>query len=705
VIDNSDNNYKMKEEQKKKTSTISQCKEFCVELTRRRFHQKVLKGISDGIFAIVDKAQSAFITNIPSEDIQNLASPHVYIVGGVMYAIMASLFVVIFYFTFKTGQNERFLSIATDDMNCEEVLRPFTGDYLVDEFGNWEGSTEFAYTHAIYSFGFSDFLGSEDKFYDFIQGAFDFIENVGVGSKNLSLAGNVMLWIGYQNSGVVRDKRQVFRFAGSSPAIFDSPHRSFGLGDVNGTCKLTPQIIYDRGANKYRMEYSAAEYLADKNCTRILNPFHVKYMPVYDQDSFRIEVSVDSIVTATAINLGILVATELHLVKNTLSTVEHKGKIFEYGSFYYPRFPGMEAIICVIKGDQEYACSLSLGNNLYGLPVFNHFGSNITTPTPCNCLGDKSNELLTQLCNQFTFLPGLVFYEWDYPATEAESLTSLLNLILDAEVSGTTLTANAFYATNDAVNLVNLQKNDSDWRKDVYAFCNDVAEPNTRCSVSSFFIGHETSEISDFFYPLYYGACNDSFTVSKDIQKKIKENPPLKLVEGYSTCKNKDFEVFNNSVGVTTGNIGAYFPILIILFVIGQQLFSPSKVQTYSKDEKQAVIDFLALHLLLARDNRYTPSEAEAEASIIVRLKSELGSAAAVKRFHSDNERKQKQMSSNSNSTELGMEMVGEETDRDSSGRTKSTMVKDLVKERLAYRNDYIENPLFVEKEDEDNKE
>lgn len=598
-----------------------------------------------------------------------------------MYAIMAALFVTIFYFTFKNGQNERFLSISSEDMICNEVLRPFTGEYLIDELGNWEGSVDFSYTLAIYSIDFSDFKGSLESFRELMDGAFDSIESVGIVSKHLTLAGNVMLWIGYQGSAEVLGKRQILRFTGSSSAVFDSVHRSFGIGDAQGSCSLVPQTSYDRGANKFRIEYSATDYLSDETCTRILNPFHVKYQPLFDLDAFRIDISVFSIVTATALNLGIISSYELENVKGTLSEIEHNGVTYEYGSFYYRRFPGMDPIICVLRGDGDIACAVSIGNLLYGFPVFNHFGSNVTDPTPCSC--PTSSDLQTAAyCNRFTFLPGLVFYEWNALASSNDSLTSLLNLMLDSATSVSKITDQAFFATNDAVNPANIHKKNSEWRENAYSFCDKYAVPNTRCSVSSFFVDKdEIYTISEYLYSLYNGACTDTFTVSKDIQNKIMDNPPTKLVEEYETCRNKDFEVFNNSVGVTAGNIATYFPILIMLFVIGQKLLFPSDVQTYSKDEKQAVVDFLALHMLLARDGLYYTSK---EQSIIKRLTTELGSAAAVKRFHGkDGTERREQLQE----TQSSIELV-------SDSRQKS----DIVKERLTFKNDYVENPLFVAK-------
>lgn len=444
-------------------------------------------------------------------------------------------------------------------------------------------------------------------------------------------------------------------------------------------------MSFDRGANKYRISYPADAYFADSECSRILDPFHAFYVPEFDGNEFSLGLSVDSLITATAVNSGITATQELNMIKDSKFQVDHEGIIYDYASFYYPRFPGMDPVICVIIDEYQYLCSVSLGGNIYGVPVFNHFGSEIDRPVLCTC--PPSSEAAEDVCNGFIFLSGIIFYEYDNTVSSDESILSMLNLALGVE--GAALIKAAYNATYDAVQD-NVYRNDSGWREKTYEFCSEAANPGTRCSVASLLIANDGNEISDYFYPLYPGACSDSFTLSDSVQKKIMNSPPVDLTEIYEDCMNNKIDVINNSIGLTAGTVGAYLPVVVVLFVVGIQLWVMKNggplAQSYRSSDKQEVLDFLALNLLLARDGKYTLSEDEA--SIILRLKEELGSKPEIRRFRIENT---STVSDEHSETSSAVSQDGIEL----KGRQSSNLAA-LVKDRFIHKNEFIANPMYA---------
>jgi hypothetical protein len=193
---------------------------------------------------------------------------------------------------------------------------------------------------------------------------------------------------------------------------------------------------------------------------------------------------------------------------------------------------------------------------------------------------------------------------------------------------------------------------------------------------------------------VFYGSCNDSFSIPKASQEKLKNNPPVELSEVYYNCRNSERTVFADSIGVAAGAMGLYVPLLVFMTLLLLRAYSRHKRQTvastYSKDEQQEVLNFLAFNLLLARDGKYE-LETDEYKSIVHQLRTELGKRAAIRRFYADDNEE-------ADSSEVSKSKSKSSEDVELSAVNNHGDLKSLTKaqaKRAAEKVSYISNPMF----------
>jgi hypothetical protein len=193
-----------------------------------------------------------------------------------------------------------------------------------------------------------------------------------------------------------------------------------------------------------------------------------------------------------------------------------------------------------------------------------------------------------------------------------------------------------------------------------------------------------------------YGSCNDSFSIPKASQEKLKNNPPVELNEVYYNCRNSDRSVFIDSIGVAAGAMGLYVPLIVFMTLLLLRAYSRHKRQTvattYSNDEQQEVLNFLAFNLLLARDGKYE-LETDEYKSIVHQLRAELGKRAAIRRFYADDNKE-----ADSSEVSRSESKPSEGGDVELSAVNDQGGLKSVAKaqaKRAADKISYISNPMF----------
>lgn len=379
----------------------------------------------------------------------------------------------------------------------------------------------------------------------------------------------------------------------------------------------------------------------------------------------------------------------------------------------------MSSLICYGDDSVGFTCAIEIGINCHttcaiclikagfigdggvvGYPLFDHAGFDTSNPRSCVCgVGPSEFDLIA--CNEFRLLGGVLFFsdEGGY------SLDSFFEFVLFSGYSATDIHELAFNISFDTAIKTNKYKNDVAWRNSSFDFCTKSEIFNASCGVLGFYTGGYDFAVSEYYFPVYRGACNDSFTLPTEVQEKLKSSPPAKFTEIYLECRNGFFEVINISIGLAMGNLAMYIPAAVFLatclMALYSRIFHVTMAKTYTAQERDDILQFLAFNLLLARDGHYKFNPGPdghsikgqgnfelSSNSIVTALKDELAVKAYISRFISvapDNP-----TSNHEKKSEMGVELAEIGGGVESAAKMTDTYE---LNERLK-SSDYIENPL-----------
>lgn len=304
-----------------------------------------------------------------------------------------------------------------------------------------------------------------------------------------------------------------------------------------------------------------------------------------------------------------------------------------------------------------------------------------------------------------------------YSNPNGGSLDSFIDFVLGSGYSPSDVFELSFNATYDAANVKNVHRNDIAWRYRAFEFCSKAEIANSTCGIVSFYTGDSDYAVTDYYYPVYWGSCNDSFTVSQEIQEKMISSPPTEFTEIYLECRHGFLEVLNNSIGLAMGNLALYIPIVVFIATCLMTIYTKWRhvevAHTYTSEEKNDILQYFAFNMLLARDGYYryqsngkpssTGSEVDAASprlplSLVIALKDELSVNAGISRFYHDNESAEtraKTALSVEPSSEVELAELGSPEEECVCEKVvREQVIVDVADERLK-SSDYIENPLF----------
>jgi hypothetical protein len=347
--------------------------------------------------------------------------------------------------------------------HCEAVANSLTGTWTLDKNGYWNGMSGFLGGFGRYKFQFSDFKHTYDSYYTFMSEIKNKIAVVGSGATSRTSAQNLayLMSCTYVKSDGY-DQRVTF--VGDPVYVFNRFYKSASMGSTSFPCKAIPSIALDKSTGIFTVKYAYGEatefndqlttcptpgsgYISSAEvhmngcggtgCCQYYNPaspsndtktFDEKwcvippgdfaYNSAFDADYFTLKYNIWSLMTAYAVNQGIidfsvLEEVEIGITNNIIGCYSlnsecstdalngaSKCSISDYGLSYdssnnrcfitHPttkanyyataridvRYPGMDAIVCMVKvGDTvPTVCLLRMGN-AFVLPYFNHMGT------------------------------------------------------------------------------------------------------------------------------------------------------------------------------------------------------------------------------------------------------------------------------------------------------------------------------------------
>lgn len=672
--------------------------------------------------------KKVFVDQLPSEYLQNLPTPYVFYMGFYAYASMLGIFIFIFYLSFLSANTLRFLSVTNNEKYCDSVHKSITQNFLFDDSGEWEGTLDFKYASAVYSMTLQNFSGSSEDFFNLATSGFVYINKYSSLAKSQNLAMNLIMWTTFQGIAEYGGNEHIIRIEGSTKTLFNRKYLVSSISNKHGTCLLPSDSTFDRSNAVLTIQYSYSQFmLPSSQCSSILNPSHVGYDADINGDYFRIKIDINTYATALSVNNRLIHAEDLQLIPRSTFDQDFDGSTIQLSLYNYDRFPNMDPLTCYNGTTQDSAiflCSLNIGNNMQGFPVFNHMGSNSTTPSYCDC---NSTLGTSDACNAFDLIAGLILFEYEDAETYSKNIDEFLRFTLTYDYSKD-INKEAYNASFNTVNVKHSRSDrNQNWDASVFDFCN--LSNTTRCTLIATRLFDDTQTITDYYYPLEHGSCNDSFILPFATQFKIVTNPPVQLDEIYYECRNSNYEAFNSALGISMGNMTIYIPILLMVLIFFFRLFISWKklsiLETYSKEDINEVLNFVGFNLLLARDKRYKRSQTQSQGStlnksddverhsasavsaskqnayegsddsVVSRLFEELSAAgAAIPRF---NGRESDDVSQN---TDGGCDDDGVElnnANNSGGGRDSTSSYKRDVSRRLRLNSslDYVPNPLY----------
>ena len=300
---------------------------------------------------------------------------------------------------------------------------------------------------------------------------------------------------------------------------------------VNRYCPVTGFTSYDKANGAISVTFDFNAYASNSICMAALSPYIFGYGPNYDKNNFPVELSVESFITATAVNLGVMSIDDLLLAQYldiyiTLPTNQGNAT-YQLNEYFDVRYNTMTPIVCMRNVTPVPSsinitslCVVNVAYSAVVLPVFNHYGDgNSKVPAYCDC---KNRQGRSANCDYFDFLSTYVVYNLSVSYHLDQTMLYLGTAVAKAgsyrEFSR--LAYNASFAAaairNDYYDPI---MNTTEWLRDAFQFCNISGLHGVTsypiCSVMVFnSYDYISRQVSDYHYNLFNGSCSDTLSIS-----------------------------------------------------------------------------------------------------------------------------------------------------------------------------------------------
>lgn len=562
-----------------------------------------------------------FIDNIPVDEVKELPPFYMYLVGSILEVGTLGLFIYLVYSGYVQGVNQQFMSLQSSSGICTPVLTPVTGSYYIDTQGLWETTAGFSYTKSLYKFEFTGFLGEYNTFYKLLNDTYNELVSYGhLHAANNDLAYNLVLWSFFTTKvpDPITGVPQSLILTGDTSVIFDRQSIYGLISNINGDCQSQSVAGFDPSDNLLTLQYSYSDFMSDPTCNTSVYPPHLGYQPTIDNDRFHLGLDVRALFLALAINLGVVQLDTLDIVYGQYGrTIESNGST-AYGNQYIdPLRPGMDPVYCIQyypspASNATDVCFLLMGNAV-GMPIFNQNGYSTVEPSYCSCdvILDEANQ---NACSQFNLLPAIIFFNVPMSTSEAvleESIFALLELRMQYATYDLSKEGyNASYAAGASTNI-NAERymQTLQWRERAYAFC--LTQDFGYCSLITWHVYDDLDQsISSYMYQLVNASCRDSIIMPYEDWSNLYNQPaPASLETGYYKCDPTKSSALMNSIGIASGNVGLFVPVMVVLMLpliytwlkfIG---FVPPK-EEYTEQELEVATSLLVTQVLRIRDGK-----------------------------------------------------------------------------------------------------
>jgi len=580
-----------------------------------------------------EKLTKFYVDHIPIESIQEMSPVYVYTYGTVAYLLSLFFFLGFLIQNYYSNINAAYMSLDSSG-NCKTIPIAVSNSYLADTRGNWIGTPQFSYYHAKYVLNLNGFnITTYQQYIDMMHTFENSLRNIGKKAVHQNLAYNLIYWMGFVEyysvtfpsssnfTTIGKGQLQSLQMTGYPKQVFDLNYQVVRVTSYKGYCPLIPDVSYNKATGIISATFVAPEFMNTTACLTAFHPGTVGWVPEFTGKFFELNVNVESLAIAMAVNLGILSVDDLELAQVydlvlTYDITDFGNISLVANSYFDTRYKTMSPILCLTNitavppDTVQTLCFLPISYNAIALPVFNP-GENPFTPfpTPCNCSNNYDG------CNMFNLLAGFIVYDINiFASIEALRLSVLLlaNAVMNFP-SYAAFNEAAFYISSAtakvAIGVADEYLYTQQFLEESFQFCY-LPDYDAVCSIvvfQSLDLNHR--QVSAFHYALIEGSCSDSFSVPHDIWENLVQEPPTKFYENYYTCYPNSLTTLQTAAGVAQGNTAIVLPFVVFLllplvYFILFQLQQIPPPEEYTAEEKAAAADVLQTIMLRLRDGK-----------------------------------------------------------------------------------------------------
>jgi PB1 domain len=497
---------------------------------------------------------------------------------------------------YQLYEYQTFLSLDPSAGNCQGVGRIWTlPGLLLDTDGNWNGFPTFTQNKAIYAFNIFDFFNGNGAYVTLMTYFANQIKQLGATTSHYNLSINLLYWaswISFANTlgaDGVTPETQSLTFTASAAYIMTGDLVSGTVANVAGDCPFGPgSTSYNAQSGILTLTYSYADFMAHPQCNHTINPVSAGYNPHITNDAFSLNLDVQTVFSSltVALNVNGLDSISYYNSIDQVATGMYGNVMYQVLRYYDPNYSSMTPMYCIsplstsngAKGSSSsnsrisnYNCVIYLGGVTYGVPFFQHAGTNPLFAEKCDCTTESGHSLT---CDQLDLMIGLI--TWDisknqtaykqYP-TAFQPFIPIMEFFYGGASPKVAQDANdqAYFPGWAAIKGQGVSTySASVWRKNAYQYFQTPSFGYGSLLVfNSFSFTDHT--ISQYKYQLTAGSCTDAF--SSPALTSMVATPWGPLYEVYYKCTMHWQDALANGGGIAQGTSSIIVAIGSVVFL------------------------------------------------------------------------------------------------------------------------------------------
>lgn len=468
-------------------------------------------------------AADLFLAFIPSDDIKQMPPFYMYLFGGMLILALMAIFIGLFVNGYQSSAGQKFLSPLLNSVNpasyCETIPVSNSGLFRASNGGIWEGQDNFDFSTAIYAIQVTNY---EMEYYDYqliMSTIYEDLLAIGNAATMFTLDINMLFWLTYAYVSPTNTVQR-FQLLGDPLVVFTRQQYVGSFGNINGTCNVTRSSSFDISSGSLISVFRASDYMNSAACMDCGPLSYFDYLPGTNSDSFSVAMDVRTLSTCVAINSRLIQLGDLVEIKVFGSNESFAGIDLYMSTYYLPKYPSMRPMICISNTSYDLVmCTVHLTPSLFVLPIFNHLGNNTEYPQRCECSqmtdGEKTNPF--SACNLFRFLAGFLYFSADFPTNLEYLVTLALKYRFDLyHLNRDTFNASFISSYFGQNSTYSATFETPTYRESAFDFCRINGTTCKIMIVSVFDTIQYNWAITEYYFQLPMGACQNTFTIPPD---------------------------------------------------------------------------------------------------------------------------------------------------------------------------------------------